>query len=220
MQMVWLALVGTLNQSNAITMMSLLWWGASTNQNPAWPVGGYHGRFNANDLIGCSGDTWPIKCYNNDVTVLVGSINLSKSCLACRSLLREVTVGGSMQMIWLAVVGTLNQSKSCLAHRSLLWEVTVGGSMQMIWLAVVGTLNQSNAITMMSLLWWGALTNQNPAWPVGVYRWSLLWEITMGVYSGRLPLEFTMGVSEHWRCIIVYPWLPLVAPSNQRFSGW
>ena len=52
--------------------------------------------------------------------------------------------------------------------------------MQMIRLAVVRTLNQSNPITMMSLLWWGKLTNQNHAWPTGVYR-------------GRLPQEFTAG---------------------------
>ena len=132
MLMIWLAVVGTLNQWNAITMMSLLWWGALTNQNHAWPTGVY-----------------------------------------CGSLPREFTMG--------------------VYHGSLLWEFTVGGSMQMIWLAVVGTLNQSNAITMMSLLWWGALTNQNHAWPVGVHHGSLLWEVTTGVYHGSLPLEVTMG---------------------------
>ena len=68
---------------------------------------------------------------------------------------------------------------------------------------MVETLNQSNAITMMSLLWWGALTNQNHAWPVGVYRReftvgayheSLLRELTAGVYRRSLPQEFTSGV--------------------------
>ena len=66
---------------------------------------------------------------------------------------------------------------------------------------------------MMSLLWWGALTNQNHAWPTGVYcgslpreftvgayRGSLLREFTAGVYRGSLPREFTMGA---------YHWLPL-----------
>ena len=27
-------------------------------------------------------------------------------------------------------------------------------------------------------------------------------------------------VSELWGCITVFPWLPLVAPSNHKFSGW
>ena len=71
-------------------------------------MGVYYGRFN--DLIGCGGDTQPIKCHNNDVIVVMGSINQSKSFLAqgvycrrllwefiaggyCGSLLREVTVG-------------------------------------------------------------------------------------------------------------------------------
>ena len=217
--MIWLAVVGTLNQSNAITMMSLLWWGALTNQNHSWPAGVYHGR-----------------------------------------LLREFTAGGSM-----------------------------------IWLAVVGTLNQSNAITMISLLWWRALTNQNHSWPAGVYHrrspreftvgvycrrslreftmedhhgslpWeftaedhhgSLLRKITTGVYHGRSPWEFTMEdhcwrslgeftVEDHcgrspWKITAgVYhrrsPWefttedhrgslhplhLPLVAPGNHLFCGW
>ena len=155
--MIWLAVVGTLNQSNAIIMMSLLWWGALTNQNHSlreFTVGGHRG-----------------------------------------SSLREFTAGGSM--IWLVVVGTLNQSNA-ITMMSLLWwgaltnqnhspweftarghhgslprEFTAGGSM--IWLAVLRTLNQSNAITMMSLLWWGALTNQNHS-PQ---------EFTTGVHCGR-----------------------------------
>ena len=59
-----------------------------------------------------------------------------------------------------------------------------------------------------------------------VYRGRLLWEFTMGVYCGSLPLEATAGVyrgSLPWefsmgvycgRCIIVCPWLPLVTHSN------
>ena len=155
--MIWLAVVGTLNQSNAIIMMSLLWWGALTNQNHSpweFTAGGHRGR-----------SLW------------------------------EFTAGGSM--IWLAVVRTLNQSNAIIMMSLLWWgaltnqnhspreftvgghhgrlprEFTVGGSM--IWLAVMGTLNQSNAITMMSLLWWGALTNQNHS-PR---------EVTAGVYHGR-----------------------------------
>ena len=121
--MIWLAVVGTLNQSNAITMMSLLWWGALTNQNHSpreFTTGGYRG-----------------------------------------SLLREVTAG--------------------VYRRRSPREFTAGGSM--IWLAVVGTLNQSNAITMMSLLWFGALTNQNHS----------PWAFTAGVYRRSLPREFTAG---------------------------
>ena len=57
-------------------------------------MGVYHGRFN--DLIGCGGDTEPIKCHNNDVIVVMGSINQSKSFTTGvyhgRSL-REVTAG-------------------------------------------------------------------------------------------------------------------------------
>ena len=126
--MIWLAVVGTLNQSNAITMMSLLWWGALTNQNHSpreFTVGGHRG-----------------------------------------SLPREVTAGG---------------------HRGRSpQEFTAEGSM--IWLAVVGTLNQSNAITMMSLLWWGALTNQNHSpreFTTGGHHRSLPREVTAGVYRGR-----------------------------------
>ena len=176
--MIWLAVVGTLNQSNAITMMSLLWWGALTNQNHSpreFTTGGYRGSLPQEVTAGVYRGRSPL----------------------------EFTMGGSM--IWLAVVGTLNQS-NVIIMMSLLWwgaltnqnhspreftmgghhgslprevtagvyhvrslqEFTVGGSM--IWLAVVGTLNQSNAITMMSLLWWGALTNQNHS----------LWEFTVG----------------------------------------
>ena len=75
----------------------------------------------------------------------------------------------------------------------------------MIWLAVVGSINQSNVMPMMSLLWWGAVTNHNSTGAVGVYCRSLpqeftkggyhgrlLWEFTMGVYCRRLPCEFTM----------------------------
>ena len=138
MQMIWLVMVGTLHQSNAITMMSLLWWGALTNQNHAWPVGVY-----------CRSLLWK---------VTVG--------VYCRSLPQEFTVGGYC--------------------RSLLQEFTMGGSMQMIWLAMVGTLNQSNAIIMMSLLWWGHLTNQNHAGPVGVYCRSLPQEVTVVGYYGTL----------------------------------
>ena len=80
---------------------------------------------------------------------------------------------------------------------SIPWEFTMGGSMQMIWLAMVGTLNQSNAITMISLLWWGALINQIMLGPqeftTGGYCGSLLQEFTVGVYHGRLPQEFTVG---------------------------
>ena len=43
-------------------------------------AGVYRGRFN--DLIGCGGDTLPIKCHNNDVIVVMGSINQSKSFTA------------------------------------------------------------------------------------------------------------------------------------------
>ena len=135
--MIWLAVVGTLNQSNAITMMSLLWWGALTNQNHSpqeFTAGVYRGK-----------------------------------------LPPEFTAGD---------------------HRgSLPWEFTAGGSV--IWLAVVGTLNQSNAITMMSLLWWGALTNQNHSpreFTMGVYRGRLLWEFTVGGHCGSLLREVTAGV--------------------------
>ena len=65
--------------------------------------------------------------------------------------------------------------------------------MAVILLAVVGSINQSNAITMMSLLWWGALTNQNHAGPVEVYHGSLPQEVTAGVYCGRSLQEFTTG---------------------------
>ena len=54
-------------------------------------MGVYHRRFN--NLIGCGGDTHPIKSHNNDVIVVMGSINQSKSFLAHGSLPREVTVG-------------------------------------------------------------------------------------------------------------------------------
>ena len=114
----------------------------------------------------------------------MGSINQSKSFLAHGSLLREFTMGGY--------------------HGSLLQELTVGGSM--IWLAVVGILNQSNAITLMSLLWLGALSNQNHFWPAGVYcgrlqqefttevyHRSLPWKVTVGGYHRGLPWKFTMG---------------------------
>ena len=47
---------------------------------------------------------------------------------------------------------------------------------------------------MKSLLWWGVLTNQNHAWPVGVYGMSLPWVVTMGVNHGRLPQEVNTGV--------------------------
>ena len=80
--------------------------------------------------------------------------------------------------------------------------------MPMILLVVVGSINQSNDITIMSLLWWGALTNQNHAGPKAVYHGSLPREFTMGgyhrilpqevtvgVYCGRLPWEFTVGGS-------------------------
>ena len=91
------------------------------------------------------------------------------------------------------MVRSINQSKSCLAHGSLPWVVQCKWS---DWL--VGTLNQSNPITMVSLLWWGALTNQNHAWPTGgycgVYLRRLPWEVTAGAYHGRLPQEFTMRV--------------------------
>ena len=139
-------------------------------------MGVYCGRFN--DLIGCGGDTKPIKCHNNDVIVVMGSINQSKSFTtgvyrgrSPRSLPWEFTTG--------------------VYRRSVPREFTVGGYCggSMIWLAVVGTLNQSNAITMMSLLWWGALTNQNHSpweFTTGGHRRSLPREVTMGVYRGRL----------------------------------
>ena len=217
--MIWLAVVGTLNQSNAITMMSLLWWGALTNQNHSWPTGVY-----------CGSSPW------------------------------EFTAGGYHgRSLWEFTTGVY--------HGRLPQEFTTGGSM--IWLAVVGTLNQSNSITMMSLLWWGALTNQNHSWPMGVYcrrsPWeftaedhhgSLPWKITTGVYHGRSPWKFTMEdhrgrslrkitvgvyherspreftVEDHCRSL---PWkitagdhcgslhplhLPLVAASNHLFCGW
>ena len=44
---------------------SLLW---------EFTTGVHRGRFNANDLIGCGGDTSPIKCHNNDVIVVVGAL--------------------------------------------------------------------------------------------------------------------------------------------------
>ena len=72
--------------------------------------------------------------------------------------------------------------------------------MPMILLAVVGSSNQSNTITMMSLLWWGALTNQNHAQPLEDYRGSLQRKITMGVYRGRSPQEFT--VEDHHRSLL------------------
>ena len=134
--MIWLAVVGTLNQSNAITMMSLLWWGALTNQNHSpweFTAGGHRGS-----------SPW------------------------------EVTTGGHH--------GRSLQEFTTGGYRGRSpREFTAGGSM--IWLAVVGTLNQSNAITMMSLLWWGALTNQNHS----------LWEFTAGGHSGSLPWEVTAG---------------------------
>ena len=158
--MIWLAVVGTLNQSNDIIMMSLLWWGALTNQNHS---------------------PWEFTTRGH-----------------CGSLPREVTMG--------------------VYHGRSPWEFTAGGSM--IWLAVMGTLNQSNAITMMSLLWWGALTNQNHAksckitweFTARVYHGSLPQELTAGVYHGSLPQELTVGVYRGS--------LPLVAPSNHWFSGW
>ena len=107
-------------------------------------------------------------------------------------------------------MGSINQSKSFTAgvyHGSLPREVTAGvyhgrsprefttgGSM--IWLAVMGILNQSNAITMMSLLWSGALTNQNHSpweFTTAGHHGSLPREVTMGVYCGRSPREFTVG---------------------------
>ena len=51
---------------------------------------------NVNDLIGRGGDTYPIKCHNIDVIVVMGSINQSKSFTAevyCGRSPREVTVG-------------------------------------------------------------------------------------------------------------------------------
>ena len=66
--------------------------------------------------------------------------------------------------------------------------------MPMILLAVVGSSNQSNTITMMSLLWWGALTNQNHAQSMEVYRGRLPWEFTTEDYHGSLPRKITMGV--------------------------
>ena len=178
--MIWLAVVGTLNQSNAITMMSLLWWGALTNQNHSWPAGVYRGSLPREVTAGGS-MIW---------LAVVGTLNQSNAItmmsllwwgaltnqnhswptgVYCRSLLQEFTMGGY--------------------RGSLPREFTVGGSM--IWLAVVGTLNQSNAITMMSLLWWRALTNQNHSWPVGVHHGRLPRKITAGVYRRRSPWEFT-----------------------------
>ena len=228
--MIWLAVVGTLNQSNAITMMSLLWWGALTNQNHSpreFTTGGHCGSLPQEVTMG----------------------------VYCGRSPREFTAGGSM--IWLAVVGTLNQSNAIIMmsllwwgaltnqnhspwgfmtaghrgsllrevtagvyrrrslqeftmgvyHGGLLWvvtagvyhgrsqrEFTAGGSM--IWLAVVGTLNQSNAITMMSLLWWGALTNQNHSpreFTTAGHRRRSPWEFTMGGYRGSLLRKFTAG---------------------------
>ena len=142
--MIWLAVVGTLNQSNTITMMSLLWWGALANQNHSWTAGVYHRRLPREFTMGG---------YRG-------------------SLLREVTVG--------------------IYHGRLPQEFIAGG--WMIWLAVVGTLNQSNGITMMSLLWWGALANQNYSWTMGVYCGRLPREVTAEVSCGRSPQEFTVGV--------------------------
>ena len=121
----------------------------------------------------------------------MGSINQSKSFTAGvyrGSLPQEVTTG--------VYRGSLLREVTAGVYRgSVPWEFTAGGSM--IWLAVVGTLNQSNAITMMSLLWWGALTNQNHSpreFTAGVYRRRLPREFTVGVYCGRSLREFTAGV--------------------------
>ena len=163
--------------------MSLLWWGALTNQNHSpqkFTIGVHRGSL-----------PWEVT-----VGVYHGrSLREVTTGGYCGRSPREFTAGGSM--IWLAVVGTLNQSNATIMMSLLWWgaltnqnhsqreftarvyrgsslrEFTAGGSM--IWLAVVGTLSQSNAITMMSLLWWGALTNQNHSQR----------EFTTGVYRGR-----------------------------------
>ena len=73
-----------------------------------------------NDLIGCGGDTYPIKCHNNDVIVVMGSINQSKSFTVGvyrGRLPREFTVGGYR--------GRSPQEFTVGGHHgSLLWEVT------------------------------------------------------------------------------------------------
>ena len=76
--------------------------------------------------------------------------------------------------------------------------------MPMILLAVVGSSNQSNTITMMSLLWWGALTNQNHAQPTEDYHRSLPLKITVGVHHRRSPWEFT--TEDHRRSCGRSPW--------------
>ena len=183
--MIWLAVVGTLNQSNTITMMSLLWWKALTNQNHSWPVGVYHrsslweftvGVYHKRLLWEVQWSDW---LWWGQLTNKNHSWPVGVYCGGhCRRSPWEFTVGGYC--------------------RSSPWEVTAGvyhGTFNdLIWLAVVGTVNQSNAITVMSLLWWGALTNQNHSWPMGVYCRRSLWEFTIGVYSGRSPWEFTIGV--------------------------
>ena len=181
--MIWLAVVGTLNQSNAIIMMSLLWWGALTNQNHSpreFTTGGSMiwlavvGTLNQSNAITMMSLLWwgALTNQNHSPREFTagghhGSLPWKVTAGVYRGRSpRELTAGGHH--------GSLPREFTTGGHcGSLPWEVTAGGSM--IWLAVVGTLIQSNAIIMMSLLWWGALTNKKHS-PR---------EVTAGVYHGR-----------------------------------
>ena len=60
-----------------------------------------------------------MKCHNNNVIVVMGSINQSKSFFAHRSLPWQFTTGGyHRSLLWEVTAGVY--------HRSLPWKFTVG----------------------------------------------------------------------------------------------
>ena len=61
-----------------------------------------HRRCNANDLIGCGGDPYPIR-------FILGAQKVCGRCAGGAQKLCRRFAEGAMPMIWLAVVGTISQ---------------------------------------------------------------------------------------------------------------
>ena len=110
--------------------------------------------FNANDLIGCGAEHLPIKYNNNDVIVMVGSINQSKSFWARRSLPQEFSTGGYHgSLLWELTVGVYCGSLTWkvitgVYHGSLPWEFTVGAYCRSLpWEVTTGVYHSAKGST-------------------------------------------------------------------------